>query len=141
MNNQGDIESILRAISAIPLHLAANDFNAETNHRFCPSTEGTWCQHQLFKLQGKPLPHHPNYLTSDLSEYIQKLFSDYKYNSPDFIKKICDGKISNNNESLHHILFQMVKKTEQVSETVMRLGSALAVIRFNDGFNGYSAAI
>ena len=37
---------------------------------------------------------------------------------------------SNNNVALHHVLFQMVKNTEQVSNTVMRLGAALAVIRY-----------
>ena len=67
---------------------------------------------------------------------MQGIFADYKYNDPDFVRKISNGMMSNNNETLHHELFQMVKKTEQVSNTVMRLGAALAVIRYNAGYSG-----
>ena len=40
------------------------------------------------------------------------------------------------NEDIHSILFQMVRKTEAVGMDTMKLGAALAVIRYNDGFAG-----
>ena len=43
---------------------------------------------------------------------------------------------SNHNEAIHSILFQMVRKTEAVGMDTMKLGAALAVIRYNDGFAG-----
>ena len=111
---------IVDAINAIPLHLGANDENASENHRLCPYVENSWCRYQLAKWQHIPTPHHPNYLSEHSVNYIQDIFANYGYNKPDFVRKICDGRTSNNNESLHHVLFQMVKKTEQVSNTVMR---------------------
>ena len=43
---------------------------------------------------------------------------------------------SNHNEAIHSILFKMVRKTEAVGMDTMKLESALAVIRYNDGFVG-----
>ena len=40
---------------------------------------------------------------------------------------------SNYNESIHHILFEMVEKTDAVGMDIMRLEAALAVIPYNDG--------
>ena len=133
---RGDVARIVDAINAIPLHLGANNENASESHRLCPFEENSWCRYQLAKRQNIPTPHHPNYLSEQSVNYIQDIFANYGYNEPDFVRKICDGRTSNNNESLHHVLFQMVKKTEQVSNTVMRLGAALAVIRFNSGYRG-----
>ena len=62
--------------------------------------------------RGAMAPLGPPQLRPCLSEqavtYIQGLFTNYKYNYPDFVRKISDGRISNNNEALHHVLFQMV---------------------------------
>ena len=41
---------------------------------------------------------------------------------------------SDYSESIHHILFEMVKKVEVVGMHIMRLGATLAVICYNDGF-------
>ena len=43
---------------------------------------------------------------------------------------------SNHNEAIHSILFQMARKTEAVGMDTMRIGAALAVIRYIDGFAG-----
>ena len=47
---------------------------------------------------------------------------------------------SNHNEAIHSVLFQMVRKTEAVRKDTMKLGVALAVIRYNDGFAGVKRA-
>ena len=43
---------------------------------------------------------------------------------------------SNHTEAIHSIPFQMVRKTEALGMDTMKLGAALAVIRYNDGFAG-----
>ena len=115
---KGDVSSIVDAINAIPLHLGANDNNARKNHKLCPFAENSWCEYQLAIWHQEPVPHHPNYLSEQAVTYIQGLFTNYKYNDPDFVRKISDGRTSNNNEALHHVLFQMVRKNEQVSNTI-----------------------
>lgn len=43
---------------------------------------------------------------------------------------------SNYNEAIHSLLFRMVRKTEACGMDTMKLASALAIIRYNDGFAG-----
>ena len=126
----------MSAIKAIPLHLSANDENAAINHRFCPSGKQSWCQYQAAISCKRPIPIHPNYLSQEAVDIINSTFDYFKYNKIEFINEISDRRPSNNNESIDNILFQMVKKTEAVGFDVMKLGAALAVIRFNDGFEG-----
>ena len=74
--NTNDIPSIIRAINAIPLHLAANDENAATNHRYCPHSQDSWCHHQAAIFNNHTPPHHPNYLCQTAVELIFSTFDD-----------------------------------------------------------------
>ena len=139
--NTGDVSSIIRAINAIPLHLGANDENAAANHRYCPYCQDSWCHYQAAIFNKRTPPHHPNYLSQTAINLIFSTFDEFKYNKEEFIEKISGGMTSNHNESTHNILFQMVEKTEAIGIDVMKLGAALAVIRYNDGFAGVKKSI
>ena len=69
------------------------------------------------------------------------MFSKYNYDKDYFIKQIAAGQTSNHNEAVHNILFSMVRKTEAIGLDVMRLGSALAVIRCNEGYSAITLAL
>ena len=120
--NIGDIDEIIQAINAIPLHLGANDENAKSNHRDCPKVQDSWCQYQAAIFDRRIAPRHPNFLSETAVQLIFDTFDDFKYNHPDFIAKICDGRTSNNNEAIHSLLFQMVTKTEGIGMDIMRTG-------------------
>ena len=134
--NVGDTRAILESIKAIPLHLGANDSNADEFHRFCPKDSDSWCRYQAAITSGLDPPTHPNFLSGEAVDLVQSLFSDFGYDSEDFVKRIQDGRDSNHNEAIHSVLWSMVPKNEPTSYSIMRLGSALAVIRYNDGWNG-----
>ncbi|KAI6661844.1 hypothetical protein LOD99_9796 [Oopsacas minuta] len=134
--NKGDVQAIIRAIKAIPLHLEANNKNAVNNHQYYLSIQNSWCQYQAAIVDKKPPPHHPNYLSHDAVNIIDVTSRSFKLDTPSFIHKISGGRTSNNNEAIHSILFSMVKKTDSVGLDVLRIGSALAVIIFNDGYHG-----
>ena len=134
--NIGNIDEIIQAINAIPLHLGANDENAKSNHRYCPKVQDSWCQYQAAIFDKRIAPHHPNFLSETAVQLIFDTFDEFKYNHPDFIAKISDGRTSNNNEAIHSLLFQMVTKTDAIGMDIMRTGAALAVIRYNEGFQG-----
>ena len=134
--NIGDIDSIIQAVNAIPLHLGANDENAEHNHRFCPLSRESWCQFQAAKCNNVSSPHLPNYLSEDAVNFILEVYKDFKLNTPELISKISEGRTFNHNECLHFILFDMVKKTEAVGIDTMKLGAALAIIRYNEAYAG-----
>ena len=131
-HNRGNITEIIRAINAIPLHLSANNDNAKDKHKFCPYTSNTWCRYQeaIFNKRTPP-PHHPNYLSEDAFKFITDVFNDFGYNTPAFIQKV-----QHHNEAIHSVLWRMVHKDEYASYEMMQLGSALAIIRYNDGFRG-----
>ena len=134
--NAGDIRGIIRAINAIPMHLSASNDNAREKHDLCPKDPDTWCRYQFAKIHNLPTPHHPNYLSEDAVRVIQNVFKDFGYNSPEFVAKVQEGRTSNHNEALHKVLWSMVHKSEFAGNEMMELGSALAVIRYNEGFSG-----
>ena len=134
--NEKDVPKILQAIKAIPFHLAANDDNAEDYHRYCPFSSDSWYQYQIAKFNDEKLPHHPNYLSPSALKQVQSVFEDFRYDSSEFIERVAGGHTSNQNESLHNVLYSMVKKTNAIGYDTMRLGSALAVIRHNEGYGG-----
>ena len=133
--NEGNPTRAKAEIDAIPFHLGANDNNASENHRFCPCLKNTWCDYQKAIFYKSPVPHHPDYLSNALVDFIGQTFSKYKYNDEEFIQTLIFGMTTNHNESIHHVLFDMVSKKERTGLKVMKLGAALAVIRYNDGFD------
>ena len=132
--NTNDIPSIIRAINAIPLHLGANEENATTNHRYCPRCQDSWFHYQAAIFTNRTPPNRPNYLSKTADDLIFSTFDDFKYNKEEIIDKIIGGMTPNHNEAIHSVLFQMVGKTDEVGMDTMKLGAALAVIRYNDGF-------
>ena len=130
----GNPDLILQSIQAIPLHLGANEFNSETNHKFCPKGVGSWCLYRNSIAHGQTPPRHPKCLSPDSVELVQAVFSKYRYDTEFFVNKIAHAHTSNNNEAVHNILFSMVRKTDAIGLSVMKLGSALAVIRYNEGY-------
>ena len=78
----------------------------------------------------------PNHLGKQATEIISELFKDFGYNSPEFAEKISGGRTSNHDESIHSLIFTMVHRTDAIGMDVMKLGSVLAVIRYNEGFQG-----
>ena len=72
--HSGNVPAILNAIRAIPLHLSANDYNAEDNHVHCPFTSDSWCRYQSAKFNGQLIPTHPNFLGADATNLIVELF-------------------------------------------------------------------
>ena len=134
--NVGNITAIIHSIKAIPLHLGANDDNAMDNHRFCPHSSESWCRYQAAIFSGEAPPSHPSYLSDEAVQLVQDLFADFGYDKADFVERIQDGRDSNHNEAIHSVLWGMVPKNETASYCNMQLGSALATIRYNDGWNG-----
>ena len=131
--NVGKPKDILQSIRAIPLHLGANDQNAEVMHRLCPKGQQSWCRYNRAIANGIAPNSHPNFLSATSVELVQDIFKRFRYDSECFVEQIADARTSNHNEALHNILFSMVRKTEVCSSDVMRLGAALAVARYNAG--------
>ena len=134
--NKGDIVAIIKAVRAIPYHLGANDNNAEEYHQFCPCDQRSWCQYNAAKYDKKHQPHHPNYLFEEVVNIVLELYDEFKLDTAGFIEKIKTSLTSKKNEAIHSVLFDIVPKKENIGFGMMRLGSALAVILYNEGYQG-----
>ena len=134
--NKGNTDAIIKAVKAIPYHLGANDENAEEYDRFCPFEEYSWYQYQSAKYVKKPPPHHPNYLSEEAVNIVLELYEEFMLATPGFIENIKTSLTYNNNEAIHSVLFDIVPKKENIGYDLMRLGSALAVIQYNGGYQG-----
>ena len=134
-NNVDNLDGTMGEIQAIPLHLGANDSNAEENHQFCPFMENSWCNYKEAKFLNSPVPPHTDYLSKSLVEYVTRIFTKYRYNDVNFVKTIRYRTSTNNNEVLHSILKDMLPKRDRPGMESVRLGAALAIIRFNDGYS------
>ena len=132
-HNVGCVDLILQSICAIPYHYSATDETAANDHAKCPQGAKSWCKYQAAIARGVNPPNHPNYLGPEAVELVLEVFDKFNYNKPFFIEQIAEGQTSNNNESLHNVLFTMIPKADAISYDTMRLGSAIAVIRYNGG--------
>ena len=124
----------LESIKVIPFHLGANDKNAEINHQNCPKGKDSLCRYQNAISHDQIPPKHPKCLSPEAVTLVQIVFTKYRYNTEEFVGQIAQGQTSNHNEAIHNILFSMVRKTDAVCLDLMRLGSALTVIRYNEGY-------
>ena len=64
---------------------------------------------------------------------MKELFDQYNNDKDCLAGEIANGQTSNHEEALHYILFNIIPKTNAISYTTMRLGSALTVLRYNGG--------
>ena len=133
-NNYGDPARAKAEIDAIPLHLGANYTNAEIKHQSCPSGEDSWCDYQKHIGGYSSEPEYSDYLSEELTEHVARIFTKYKYNDEEFIQTLGFGMTTNQNEVVNHILFSMVQKKDRGGFNAMKLGAALAIIRYNDGY-------
>ena len=133
-NNDGNPTGAKDEINAIPYHLGANDTNASVNHQFCPGGKDSWCDYNIALLDNSPAPHHPDYLSAALVEHVQLIFSEFHYNDEEFIKTVSFGMTTNHNEAMYRLFSDMVPKKEKAGLDAVKLGAALAIIRYNDGF-------
>ena len=130
-HHKGCVEQILQSILAILYHYSATDETVAVAHNKCPIGADSWCRYQAAISQGLRPPKHPG---PEAVQLVKDVFDRYNYDKQFFVEQIAEGQTSNHNEALHNILFTMIPKTNAISYTTMRLGSALAVIRYNGGF-------
>ena len=103
------------------------------NHQFCPGGKDSWCDYNIALLDNSPAPHYPDYLSVALVEHVQLIFSEFHYNDEEFIKTVSFGMTTNHNEAMYRLFSDMVPKEEKAGLNAVKLGAALAIIRYNDG--------
>ena len=127
-----NLETLHETLLGIVYHLAANDENCGEMHKYCQVGESSFCQHNKAVAFRTPIPKHPRCISLDCRDRVLEILAPYT--CVEFLDKVQGGNTSNLNENLHGMIWNHVSKVKLIELSLMKLGAALAVVRFNDDF-------
>ncbi len=122
-----------KSIIAILFHCSEHT-NTTERHNYCPRGKDSWCKYQSDKETGKITYKEHITLPVAVKEAITPVFTDLS--NDDLLKKCTHGQTQYVNESLHGLIWQKCPKQVYCSRHTMEIGTASAVINFNDGAKG-----
>ena len=127
----GTIEDIQKRINAILLHSMSTE--EASCHRFCPSSEASWCYHNRALARGEepkvPITHEA--LPRDIGKSLIPLF--HRLSSPELLKRCQGDKTQNANESFNALIWKFCPKATFVGRSTVNLAATMAVKAFNEG--------
>ena len=131
--NKQNLYEMKKAVGAILWH--CTDFSDEKyRHRFCPSSENSWC-----KWRQDERNHTSRYRKNiNLPVWIHDLLKPVfqELSRDELLSKCLHGQTQNCNESLNSIVWSKCPKNIFVQRQVLEMGVNSAVIEFNDGPRG-----
>ena len=122
--NLNDKYEIKKASGAILFH-CTDITDAESQHRFCPPGEGSWCKYKTDIVTGKLYGHT-----------IQPVFDALA--DDELLSKCFHGDTQNPNETFNKIVWTRFPKVIYVSRSIIQLGVNSAVLHYNEGACGIS---
>lgn len=131
--NVNNVYAMKKSIIAILFHCSEHT-NTTERHKYCPRGKDSWCKCQSDKETGKMTYKEHITLPVAVKEAITPVFTDLS--NDDFLKKCTHGQTQNINEALHGVIWQRCPKQVYCSRLVIEIGTASAVINFNDGAKG-----
>ena len=108
-------------------------------HVMCPQTSESWCKYQADRINNTNTYKHKPGLPIVAKDVIKNIFMDLS--DIELLKKCFHGKTQNNNEGLNAIIWKCCPKDVYVGLTVLEIGTASAVINFNDGMVGITKVL
>ena len=127
-----------KAIGAVLFHCSEAK-SLENRHMMCPQTSESWFKYQADKINHTNTYKHKPGLPIVVKDAIKNIFMDLS--DIDLLKKCLHGKTQNNNEGLNAIIWKRCPKDVYVGLTVIEIGTASAVINFNDGMVGITKVL
>ncbi|GFT66059.1 uncharacterized protein TNCV_4692791 [Trichonephila clavipes] len=100
----------------------------------CPVGDESWCKFQRAKASNIVYQDKSLSLPQNIVNTIKPVYMDLC--DRNLLKKCLHGKTQNPNESFNAILWQILPKEFFVEHQTLRLGAYIAVVQFNNGFQG-----
>ena len=126
-SNRGDPEAMARATLAILSH-----YSTPPDHTNCPSGEDSWCRWSTGSVAATSPP--TNLLPPAIVEIIKPVFK--ALSAPELLYGVRRCLNQNTNEAFHALLWGFIPKSFSLSDDAIRLGLNLAVVQFNEGWEG-----
>ena len=121
------------AVGAVLFHCSEAQ-NMEDRHRFCPPGEMSWCKWQQDKVRGTDTYIAKITIPSVISKIIRPIFQDLT--KDELLKKCLHCATQNSNEALNSIIWKKCPKAVRVNRETLTIGTATAVLFFNNGSEG-----
>ncbi|GFW58754.1 uncharacterized protein TNCV_379371 [Trichonephila clavipes] len=106
----------------------------QPKHGQCPVGDESWCKFQRAKASNIVYQDKSLGLPQNIVNTIKPVYMDLC--DRNLLKKCLHGKTQNPNESFNAILWQILPKEVFVEHQTLRLGAYIAVVEFNNGFQG-----
>ncbi|XP_070539717.1 uncharacterized protein [Ptychodera flava] len=130
-NNKGNVHLMSKQTKAIVLHYSST--HDEPHHEYCPQGADSWCKWQKDRVSGKktykPLLHP---LAPAVVKAVQPVID--KLANEKLLEGVKNCYTQNQNESLHHVLWNVIPKDQNHGVDDVVLGANIAVSCFNAGF-------
>ncbi|XP_047126728.1 uncharacterized protein LOC124807953 [Hydra vulgaris] len=111
------------------------DILGETGrHKFCPRNVNSWCMWQSNKLTGKSTYKAKLNIPLAINEILKPIFQDLSRD--ELLSKCLHGQTQNNNEAINNFILKKCPKDVYVSQNILEIAVASAVLEFNDGASG-----
>ncbi|GFS66936.1 uncharacterized protein TNCV_4561851 [Trichonephila clavipes] len=106
----------------------------QPKHGQCPVGDESWCKFQRAKASNIVYQDKSLGLPQNIVNTIKPVYMDLC--DRNLLKKMFTRKTQNPNESFNAILWQILPKEVFVEHQTLRLGAYIAVVQFNNGFQG-----
>lgn len=105
-------------------------------HQNCPVGEDSWCKWRKAEAAGelRNFHHVKPALTAEVQEVIKPIYKDLT--KDDLLIRCLGAETQNNNESINSLIWTFAPKHLHSGTKVVEIATFLAVIIFNEGFDG-----
>ncbi|XP_023289129.1 uncharacterized protein LOC111674127 [Orussus abietinus] len=110
--------------------------NANPQYQNCPAGEASWCKWRKAEARGELTNFHHDKppLTAQVQEVIKPVYEDLSRD--ELLARCLKAHTQNNNEPLNSLIWSFALKNLHSGTRIVDIVTFLAVIIFNEGFNG-----
>ncbi|XP_026471717.1 uncharacterized protein LOC113375996, partial [Ctenocephalides felis] len=128
------LEDMRKEVWATYYHKCSSDQNPQ--HQFCPEGEDSWCKWRKAEANNEldQFHHDKSPLIPQVQEAIKPVFEDLS--KDELLIRCLGAETQNNNESLNSLIWTFAPKHLHSGPKIVEIASYLAIIIFNEGFQG-----
>lgn len=117
----------------------SSDGHITSNDDVANPTLSTRCKQNAVVAKGQPVPKHPRKLPLDVCQALLLIYE--RLSDKKLFQRCQSGKMQNNKESLHSMIWALVPKDRHSSLFTVEAAVAKAVLKFNAGKGRASGGI
>lgn len=132
--NADSVENMKEAIWATFFHCSSSDNNPK--HHKCPPGDQSWCKWRQAEASGTlgSFKHTREPFNPTVLQAIKPIYQDLS--SDELLERCLGAHTQNSNESLNSCIWSLAPKHLHSGKTIVEIATYLAIIIFNEGYQG-----